>query len=73
MTTKQFQVLRCEYCGNLTYKRLIHKTIRCPICNKKLTGEPMQLFTTARDAIIFIKQEKMKNAPEGGKWFENFG
>ncbi|MFX1296437.1 MAG: hypothetical protein ACFFD2_16480 [Promethearchaeota archaeon] len=64
--------MRCEHCNTLTYKRLSHKTVRCPICKKKLMGEPIKFFTTAHDAVSFIKQEKMKEAPKGGNWFENF-
>jgi len=69
----QFKVLRCEHCGNLTYKRLEHATVRCPICQTKMRGEPIQIFDTVREAILFIKEQKLQNAPKGGSLFERVG
>ena len=69
----QFKVLQCERCGTLTYKRLDYKTPRCPSCNAKLKGDPLQILENVRDAVKFIQAEKLKNAPKTGEWFERFG
>lgn len=73
MPSKEFKVLRCGHCGTLTYKRAMYKNARCPICRKKLTGDPIKLFGTAKDAIAFIKQQKLAQATKGGPLFETFG
>ncbi len=73
MSETQFRVLQCEHCHALTYKRAEHKTIRCPNCQEKLVGEALATFTNAKDAIAYIKAQKMKNAPQDGNWFETFG
>ena len=69
----QFKVLKCDNCDTWTYKRTEHKTVRCPKCSKKLEGKPIELFDSARDAIDYIKQEKMKNSTPSGGLFETFG
>lgn len=66
-------MLRCGHCGTLTYKRVAYKNPSCPICQKKLNGDPIQLFGTAKEAITFIKQQKLAQATEGGPLFETFG
>ena len=73
MHPKKFKVIRCEHCHTLTYKRLGQKKNQCPSCNKRLSGDYIALFADARDAITFIKQEKLKEAPKQGDWFESFG
>lgn len=73
MPPNQFKVLQCEHCGTLTYKRLTYKTVKCPICQKKMAGDPVELFSSARDAIAYIKEQKLRNAPAQGDWFETFG
>ncbi|MHA1648832.1 MAG: hypothetical protein ACTSYB_01460 [Candidatus Helarchaeota archaeon] len=72
MSIKRFKVVQCKHCGTLTYKRLTFKNPRCPICKKKLTSEPLKIFAKVEEAVKFIKQEKLKNKPVGGSWFETF-
>jgi len=68
----QFKVLQCANCGTLTYKRLDFKTVRCPRCQAKMTGDPVQIFETAREATKFIQGENMKYASQSDEWFETF-
>jgi len=69
----QFKVMKCEHCGNLTYKRLEHETVRCPTCQAKMKSEPVTICDTAKEAVTYIKDQKLQNAPKGGNLFERFG
>jgi len=72
MSEKKFRVLECEHCEALTYKRMSHKTVKCPLCNTTLKGDPIELFDTAKEATAYIKQTKLERGPEDEKWYETF-
>ena len=72
MASNKFKVVECEYCGILTYRRTSYKTVRCPNCHKKMLGDPIEIFANVRDALAFIQERKLQNAPEENDWFETF-
>lgn len=72
MSEKKFRVLECENCETLTYKRTSHKTVKCPLCGTTLTGDPIELFDTAKEATAYIKQTKLDQGSEAEKWYETF-
>jgi len=61
MCPEKYMVVECVQCSTLTYKKVQFKTIKCPKCGKALPHTPLQLFTTAKEAINFIKTKKLAN------------
>lgn len=39
---------------------------------KKLAGTPLAVLQTAREAMAYIKTQKLQHASNGEDWFERF-
>jgi hypothetical protein len=73
MPENKYKVVKCEHCGILTYKNSRYKTMKCPMCRKPLEGEPMKFFAKVKEAIAYIKQQKLREkATEGDNFIETF-